>query len=311
MSASKFHLRPGSGEPGPCSAQEGNCPYGADAPHFNTEKEARESFELAQGGSFATEPETRIRVTGPLLEDIAHRIQEQQRRWSGSWVPDKSGTYSSGVGRLNDIAAIGGGRIDRELGGKKVNDLAKDMYGLRNSKDPDMALSARVFYATMIYELQDNGLKDMRSDGEKESDEIVYRYDNQPEGKNLSELEAAGLQGLRRTALKQVSDLTDEDAGLIRKHSQTRSLLDISTYIEQAKTLKSIDKTFEEFDTLPAHVVDALGSKYALGERAEILAKSVNAQEQILRRIVGDVDREIERREKNAEIMALLKAEAK
>jgi hypothetical protein len=42
----KFHINPEKG-PRPCSAQEGQCPYGSDAPHFPTKAEAQEAFEEA------------------------------------------------------------------------------------------------------------------------------------------------------------------------------------------------------------------------------------------------------------------------
>lgn len=42
----KFHINPEKG-PRPCSAQEGQCPYGSDAPHFPTKAGAQEAFENA------------------------------------------------------------------------------------------------------------------------------------------------------------------------------------------------------------------------------------------------------------------------
>lgn len=42
----KFHINPEKG-PRPCSAQDGQCPYGSDAPHFSSKAEAQEAFERA------------------------------------------------------------------------------------------------------------------------------------------------------------------------------------------------------------------------------------------------------------------------
>lgn len=42
----KFHINPEKG-PRPCSAQDGQCPYGSDAPHFPTKESAQEAFEAA------------------------------------------------------------------------------------------------------------------------------------------------------------------------------------------------------------------------------------------------------------------------
>lgn len=40
----KFHIKE-NGNPGPCKAQEGNCPFGQDAPHFSTAEDARTHYE--------------------------------------------------------------------------------------------------------------------------------------------------------------------------------------------------------------------------------------------------------------------------
>lgn len=44
---SKFHVGP-SGNPGRCIANEGNCPYGADAPHYDSVESARKGYENSQ-----------------------------------------------------------------------------------------------------------------------------------------------------------------------------------------------------------------------------------------------------------------------
>lgn len=50
----KFHINPTSGDPGLCRAQEGKCPFGADAPHFATREAARQYFERSQKEPFLT-----------------------------------------------------------------------------------------------------------------------------------------------------------------------------------------------------------------------------------------------------------------
>lgn len=47
---SKFHISP-DGEPRSCSAQPGNCKYGADYPHFNDKQDARKAYELVMAAS--------------------------------------------------------------------------------------------------------------------------------------------------------------------------------------------------------------------------------------------------------------------
>ena len=39
MVAAKWHVN-GEGKPGKCDAKKGQCPFGSDAPHFGTKREA-------------------------------------------------------------------------------------------------------------------------------------------------------------------------------------------------------------------------------------------------------------------------------
>lgn len=43
----KFHVGP-KGNPGRCIANEGNCPYGEDAPHYDNMDAARKGYENSQ-----------------------------------------------------------------------------------------------------------------------------------------------------------------------------------------------------------------------------------------------------------------------
>lgn len=46
-----YHIKPESGEPGRCSAKPGNCPYGKDAPHFDSAAQARLHYETQQASA--------------------------------------------------------------------------------------------------------------------------------------------------------------------------------------------------------------------------------------------------------------------
>ena len=48
---SKYHLN-WKGEPGKCSAKEGNCPFGGADDHFDSPETARQAFEAQNGSSF-------------------------------------------------------------------------------------------------------------------------------------------------------------------------------------------------------------------------------------------------------------------
>lgn len=41
---SRIHINPVTGNPGECSAVEGNCPFGGDENHFGSKEEARDHY---------------------------------------------------------------------------------------------------------------------------------------------------------------------------------------------------------------------------------------------------------------------------
>ena len=59
---SKYHINPETGNPGQCTARAGQCPYGANAPHFSTATDARMAYEVSQGGAWSVASETLPRV---------------------------------------------------------------------------------------------------------------------------------------------------------------------------------------------------------------------------------------------------------
>lgn len=66
-----FHLNPKTGNPNRCTAKEGNCPFGADAPHFESKDAARESYEYSQlkDGYLDTLRKTRKDLAGASIEE--------------------------------------------------------------------------------------------------------------------------------------------------------------------------------------------------------------------------------------------------
>jgi hypothetical protein len=44
----RYHINPETGNPGKCSAQAGNCPFGDDLAHYSSPEEAREAYEVDQ-----------------------------------------------------------------------------------------------------------------------------------------------------------------------------------------------------------------------------------------------------------------------
>lgn len=47
----KYHIN-GKGEPGKCSAEKGNCPFGSDDEHYTSAAAARTAYEKRQANSY-------------------------------------------------------------------------------------------------------------------------------------------------------------------------------------------------------------------------------------------------------------------
>lgn len=83
----KFHVNPATGEPGECSARPGNCPYGADAPHYDSKEAARHAFEESMDLALASitreerwarhgnlDPNTFVSVMTPTSDVLTERF---------------------------------------------------------------------------------------------------------------------------------------------------------------------------------------------------------------------------------------------
>lgn len=66
-----FHVN-GNGEPGKCSAQKGNCPFGGENDHHASASEARAAYEAQQGANAIPAPRRAVSKPGqlPFLNDL-------------------------------------------------------------------------------------------------------------------------------------------------------------------------------------------------------------------------------------------------
>lgn len=146
--AVKWHVN-GEGKPGKCGAKKGQCPFGADAPHFGTKREAEAAAEAlieremagfggADGGvrdAFATDSGFMVDAAGRFY----WRDGESATRVSGADVS----RWDVGNNSLVDIIDGGGeyalnadaggaGAVTRVNGGVVEGDFSADaMFGVR------------------------------------------------------------------------------------------------------------------------------------------------------------------------------------
>lgn len=88
----KYHINTKTGEPGKCSATQGNCPFGGADEHFTSAEAAREAYEEKQGGSFVT-PQAQVLASVQFLKvgdtiNLKH-LHSQTRAGMRDWDSSK------------------------------------------------------------------------------------------------------------------------------------------------------------------------------------------------------------------------------
>lgn len=75
----RYHINPGTGKPGQCSAKSGNCPFASDSEHYPSVEAAQAAYEAQQASSTVpagarkakTQPEFETVVPAPEFEQYA------------------------------------------------------------------------------------------------------------------------------------------------------------------------------------------------------------------------------------------------
>lgn len=75
-----YHISPTTGNPNQCGAKPGNCPFGADAEHFETKDEARAAFEEKQANPI---PTATSKPSSPAVEVDPEQPDELWARMGG------------------------------------------------------------------------------------------------------------------------------------------------------------------------------------------------------------------------------------
>ena len=149
--AVKWHVN-GEGKPGKCSAKKGQCPFGADAPHFGTKREAEAAAEEliaresagfggdagAGGGvreAFAPDCGFVVDAAGRFYRDNGENVTSVRGADVAQWgssrddfvdVIDGGGEYAlnAGAGSAGAVARVNGGVVEGDFS-------ADAMFGVR------------------------------------------------------------------------------------------------------------------------------------------------------------------------------------
>ena len=114
--AVKWHVN-GEGKPGKCSAKAGACPFGADAPHFGTKREAQAAAEKflaasASGFSGSIQAACGFREAFPgddaFMVDAAGRFYRRDGNEATVVTGDSVERWDGASGRTVDIVNGGG-----------------------------------------------------------------------------------------------------------------------------------------------------------------------------------------------------------
>ena len=132
--AVKWHVN-GEGKPGKCSAKKGQCPFGADAPHFGTKREAEAAAEeliareaagfggeakasalteCEDGSGLAVDAAGRWYRDGALVENMVEAVGDAGEpvmitddEFCGSVVSNAETDVRIHAGRINDLVNVG------------------------------------------------------------------------------------------------------------------------------------------------------------------------------------------------------------
>ena len=122
--AVKWHVN-GEKKPGKCSAKKGQCPFGAETPHYGTKREAEAAAEeliARESAGFSGAFSGNSEVDGAHLEELAGRKAKVYCMYGSSSAG--GATEPSSIGVVSDGASIehvgAGGRVDRLAGGRIV-----------------------------------------------------------------------------------------------------------------------------------------------------------------------------------------------
>lgn len=224
----KFHINPETGNPGNCTAADGNCPYGADAPHFSTAGDARVAFEASQNGSFMSEAQKitltkaeakKINVERLFLEvPVDLKVREEAENFVTSL---KEADYTK-AGKPATVA--------------KINDFMDRLHGYRNLPDAKGVYS-RLLYDDIAKKLGPYGFERKAKDKadllieKKLSWETAYSSSTP-----LAELERAHsqLQEYKEVLDKPIEKWTDEE---IETHAM--KIAKDNSYYRDARSIKS------------------------------------------------------------------------
>jgi len=152
----KFHINPETGNPGKCSAADGNCPYGSNAPHFSSAEDARSAYEAAQGGAFLS---TAQKIT--LTKADAKKLTFPRERDIGE--PYAYGLASEISNFYKELSTASYTAADKPATAAKIEEFLNKLYEKRNMPG-DNGVAARKFYAQVISKLEPFGVKGKEED---------------------------------------------------------------------------------------------------------------------------------------------------
>lgn len=208
----KFHINPETGNPGNCIAADGNCPYGADAPHFSSAEDARTAFEASQNGSFIAEAQkitlTKANAKKINVERLSFEVpvDSKVRKEAESFVASLKEADYTKAGKSATVA--------------KINDFMDRLHGYRNLPD-SKGIYSRLLYDDIAEKLGVYGFERKAKD---KADLLIERKLTMGTAESSSipmaeyERAHAQLQEYKEVLDKPIEKWTDEE---IEAHAET------------------------------------------------------------------------------------------
>ncbi|HHT97250.1 MAG TPA: hypothetical protein GXZ90_05075 [Clostridiales bacterium] len=130
----KFHINK-HGVPAPCKATKGNCPYGGESSHYNTQEEAQDSIDKKNEKEYGIMPEMKTRSKEEIEKKGKHLVSLIDKRKNKVKEPEFLGSSAfDATEDIDTLYEIGqGGYITLQEHNPVVN--VKRMFDhLRNKK---------------------------------------------------------------------------------------------------------------------------------------------------------------------------------
>ena len=250
----RFHIN-AKGEPGKCSAQSGNCPFGGDTDHYNSLDEAQSAFEKTMASETFTVVKNTdrpdfsaytVRNVEAFDLSLAKSLETAQREYSSyssseeinKWISDKIDAVEENQKALDRAVPGTSDRTAAQENRRKVREelLAADLTVWKDSEFYNEGVEERMKENAVVIEDADNSIENALADaqGRKEIAKETGLSENDVENilviVQKDYLRPRGAMTSSLTKLSENGNYVDDTAYVFRaKPTAVKAVLDFAS----------------------------------------------------------------------------------